>query len=161
MRTGVLVLALFVLGAATSAAQQLGFHSPDAHPIVTTDPSAYVQDLDTRIAAHGMEPLREVFTSMFGEVPPDVSRIVLTYDGYVGHQPARSWQMIDDISLSNRLRSIYTLHVFSSHQFLFTRVDFIRVDDANWAMNNVTFGSAWPQVAGPVTPGFTETARPQ
>lgn len=131
------------------------------HPIVTTDPAAYVQDLDGRIAEHGMAAIRDVSTAMFGEIPPQFSALMLAYEGYVGHAPAQSWQVVDDITLANRVRSIYSLHIYSSHQLLFTRADFVRVDNSNWSMTGVSFGSSWAQIVTPTTPGFSETPRSQ
>jgi hypothetical protein len=145
-----------------ASAQHFTDASPDVRPIVTTDPASYMQDFGQHIAAHGMAPIRDVTTAMFnGEVSPQMNQIMLFYDGYIGHEPARSWSVIDDVTLSDHVRMIFALFVFSSHQFLFTRTDFIRVDNSNWSMNGVSFGSNWSQVAVTLSPGFTETPKPQ
>lgn len=161
MRFLAVVLVFGLCCSAPASAQSLAFAQPNANLVATSDPADYVKNLDDRISQHGMAALRDTFTSMFGEVPPQMSQIMLFYEGYVGHDPARVSQVLDDVSLSGRIRMIYSLHIFGPHKLLFTRADFVRIDDANWAMNGVAFGSSWAQVAALTTPGFTETTRPQ
>jgi hypothetical protein len=146
-----LVLALAACSQAESVAGASVFSQP------AEDPVAHGNALAVRISREGMTPVREVFARM-AQVTPQVSQAVDTLDTAIGGRPARSWQLIEDVTLSNTIRKIYYLHAFDG-TLLFTRLDYVREGDT-WYFVGFYFANNWELVASPTTPGFHSTNAP-
>jgi hypothetical protein len=155
MRTLLLALAtLVVLGTPSAALAQ----SP---PVTTADPAQYMRDVSALMSRTGISTLRDIYVTMFqtSALPASVEGALVTYERLVAGRQAVLGRIVEDTQLSDTFRSIYTYHYFGDNAWLFTRFDFVRISDTEWALSAAVFSSEWSNVAALATPGFTSNVR--
>jgi hypothetical protein len=127
-----------------------------AQPIVTSDPGRYAAELSNNMAVGGVGPLRGLYVSMFpgASLPTNIEATLLTYERAITSPRAMEAGIVEDVSLSNRYRSVYLCHYYGTNLWVFTRVDFVRISPTEWALTAAAFGSEWSSVAQVMTPSF-------
>jgi hypothetical protein len=63
-------------------------------------------------------------------------------------------RVIDDVVLSDMVRSIYLYHYFGENNWVYTRLDFGGIGDGRWALTGVCFADRWSNIVVATTPGF-------
>jgi len=151
MRILFCLAALFALQAADAFAQ----------PIVTRDPRAYMETLADAMGVSGMAPLRSLYVEINRGAPlnTNVEAALLSYERGLPSQQAAIARVAEDVMLADTLRSIYLYHYFGENYWVFTRVDFVRIADADWAVAYVAFSSEWNSITISTTPGFRPSQR--
>ena len=146
--------ALMIFGAPSAAHAQ----SP---PITTENPAQYMRDVTALMSRTGISALRDVYVTMFqsSALPANVEGALVTYERVVGGNQAVLARVVEDTQLGDTFRSIYTYHYFGNNGWLFTRFDFVRISETEWAVSAVVFSSEWSNVAILTTPGFTSGGR--
>lgn len=132
-----------------------------AQPVVTPDPARFVGELSNNMAVGGVAPLRALYVEMYrsAALPTNIEAALLTYERAIAQPRAVIGRVIDDVTLSDSYRAIYTYHYYGENYWLFTRIDFVRIGD-EWALSAAAFGSEWSTVALSTTPGFRSGASP-
>jgi hypothetical protein len=132
--------------------------SVDAHaeaPIVTDNPRTFANDLAGRMQ-QGVGALRETYAVLFAgaALAPQLDAALIVYERGAAGKSATVHAIADDVALSNVFRSIYLYHYYGENMWMFTRVDFARIADNQWAVTSLSFSSEWSQVVSTTTPGF-------
>lgn len=146
---------LAVIVALTSL--QSAFAQPtDDPPIVVRDPASFVATLAFQMDSQGAEPLRATFLQLFGgSLGPQFEAQLVVYERAIGTRRAIVSRRIEDVTLSDAVRSIYHYHYYGQNLWIFTRVDFVRIDNERWAVSSLAFNSDWATIYSPSTPSFT------
>jgi hypothetical protein len=151
-----------VLGALLAFAALLGVcgrASAETPPIVTDDPAEYAQVFADSMAVSGIRPVRQAFEAMLapsgGALPADAEAALIVYERANLHTPALVSRVIDDVVLGDAFRVIYLYHYFGGNGWVFTRLDFVRIGQREWALSRLAFGDRWSTVALTPSPGFT------
>lgn len=128
-------------------------------PIVTTNPAEYAQTYADSVALGGVEPIRDIFQTMQGgtALATDLEAAIMVYERANLTKPAAISRVIEDVQLSDVLRVIYTYHYFGANSWIFSRLEFVRVSDTEWALNRVAFADRWANVVLETTPSFRAT----
>lgn len=128
----------------------LALSSPSAaqiaqNTITTDDPATYSQQLADRVTTDGVAALRPALAQIYSiqvqvpngsvQLPPQVEAQFTTMQGLIAGRHAVVAQKLDDITLANTLRSIYYYHYFGGNLWVFTRFDFARIADGQWALS--------------------------
>lgn len=113
--------------------------------ITTDDPAAYSQQLADRITTDGVAALRPVLAQIYSiqvrvpngavQLPPQAEAQFATMQGLIAGRHAVVAQKLDDVTLANTLRSIYYYHYYGENLWVFTRFDFARVGNNQWALS--------------------------
>lgn len=147
MRVLALVLAAFVCFAAPARAEE--------PPLTTADPGAYAQSFSDAMTLAGVRPIRDAFVAMIGQqLPADVEQGLRVYETAGLTLPAGVARVIDDISAGDAYRVIYLYHYFGGNAWVFTRIEFARIDERRWAVSRVAFADRWSGVVLSTTPAF-------
>ncbi|PZO52373.1 MAG: hypothetical protein DCF16_09610 [Alphaproteobacteria bacterium] len=159
----VLLAAPFALSS-PSAAQT----SPNT--ITTDDPAAYSQQLADRVTTDGVAALRPVLTQIYSiqvrvpngsvQLPPQVEAQFSTMQGLIAGRRAVVVQKLDDVTLANTLRSIYYYYYFGDNLWVFTRFDFARVADGQWALSYLVWSGDQNAIGISPRPDYHATETP-
>jgi hypothetical protein len=129
-----------------------------AATVVTDNPALYAQGLADGMALTGMRALREAYRDLVGDesgaVPANIESSLLVYERAIGSRTAIVSRVVDDVVLSNTLRTIYIYHYFGESAWVFTRIDFHSIGEGRWAVAALSFADQWRNVAIQTTPGF-------
>lgn len=152
-----LLLTLVLLGAAIAPGAALA-QSP---PITTENPGQFTRDVSALMSRTGVGALRDIYVRLFASsaLPANVEGALVTYERAIGGQSAVLGRVVEDTTLANTFRSVYTYHYYGSNAWLFTRFDFVKISDSEWALSAVAFSSEWSSVAVQTTPSFTPSPR--
>lgn len=146
-----------ILFALAAVAVWLLASTASAQPIVTPDPGRYATELSNNMSVGGIAPLRALYVDMFDarSLPTNIEAALITYERAITNNRAVVARVVEDISLEDTYRSVYLYHYFGSTNWMFTRLDFVRIDPSgDWALSSATFGSEWSSVAMSATSGF-------
>src|SRR5262245_28848960 len=155
IRTFVFALLGLMLMAAPSAA--------DEPPIVVRDPGQYAQTFADSMALAGVRPLRDAFTTLIAPaaLPPEGESSLRIYETSITQLPARVSRVIEDVVLGDALRTIYLYHYYNDNAWIFTRLDFVRIGEDQWALTRLAFSDRWANVVLTTTPGFRPPTPPR
>ena len=149
MRIFIAALAALICAATSARAQDAAF--------TTTDPAVYAQAFSDAMTLSGVRPIRETFTRMLaggGTLTADLEAALQPYEAANLQTPARIARVIDDVMLSDVLRTVYLYHYFGGNGWIFTRLEFVRISETEWSLSRLAFSDRWAAVALSTTPGF-------
>lgn len=146
-----LLAALVFCAAAPSARAQVA-----RPPIVTSDPGAYARAFADQMALSGVAPLREAFSGLLhgAPIPPESEAALHVYESPDMVKPAIVSRVLDDQVVGDGYRVVYLYHYFGGNYWLFTRLEFVRISQSEWALVQFKFASTWTGVVLATTPGF-------
>lgn len=129
-------------------------------PVVTSNPLQYVQDVSALMSRAGVGPIRDIYAQIYpSALPPNIEGTLITYERAIAGKQSRLSRVIDVASLADTFSSIYTYQYYGENLWLFTRFDFVRISETEWALSAVSFSSEWSFVALQTSPGFTSSPR--
>lgn len=153
MRSFVVAISALFIWMPTCALAQLP-------PIVTPNPVAYVEDVSTVMSRTGVRPLRDIYMQIYtGSLPANVEGSLVTYERAIGDKQSILSRVVEVTSLADTFTSVYTYNYYGANAWIFTRFDFVRISDSEWALSAVAFSSEWSYVAVQTTPGFASPRR--
>jgi hypothetical protein len=133
----------------------------DDPPIVTTDPAQYAQTFADSMAIAGVRPIREAFETLLGgPVAQESEAGLVTYERAITQLPARVSRVVEDVTLSGTVRTIYLYHYYGDNSWIFTRLEFIFIGEGRWTLNRLAFADRWANVVVATTPGFQSSRAP-
>lgn len=141
------ILTLLIIGVATPA----GHAQQSLPPVLTPDPDAYAATVARQMQREGMQPIRATFEQMFATngsaLPANVEGFLVTWERYLGRREATIVKEVDDVVIGSVTRQIYYYHYLGGNAWLFTRFDFVRVGDNNWALSALSLEDQWFKIA--------------
>lgn len=118
--------------------------------IAMADPAAYSREIAERMSAQGVEPLRPLLTQMYAtqigvsnanvQLPPQLDAQFATIQTLIAGRRATVTRRIGDVVAGDALRSIFYYHYFGDNVWVFTRFNFVRVGEDQWALSMVIWG---------------------
>jgi len=125
-------------------------------PVTMANPSQYAADVANLMSRRGVAPLREIYNLMFGAtLPANIEAALIAYERAIDGNTAVIGRVVETTTLADSFRSIYMYHYFGNNAWIFTRLDFVRISETEWALSTTAFSSEWSGVVSTTTPGFS------
>ncbi|HRE44234.1 MAG TPA: hypothetical protein PKY87_09710 [Terricaulis sp.] len=143
-----IIALMAALGAALSATA--AFAQSPADTLITVDnPATYSQRLADEIARDGVIATAPILTRIYAlqagvadiQLNPQQLAQFTTIQQMIAGRRATVVQQLADIALADTLRSIYYYHYFGRNVWIYTRLDFVRVGETQWALSALLWNS--------------------
>ena len=144
-----------VFGALTALAPSLtlGFDASaqsDVNLVTTNDPGRFVEDFLTDVREQGIQASAALFRDL-GLDTPQITSAIMTVEAQEGDPESRWTTVIGSNEAGGALQQVYAYSYLGNNIWLFYRIDFVRISDAQWAVSEFSFNSEHPQIVDPST----------
>lgn len=134
--------------------------------ITTEDPAAFARELADRVSAEGVDALRPILTEIYAiqmrtagaQLPAQQAAIFDAAQAMIAGREASIISELDDIVLGGAFRTIFYYHYFGDNVWIFSRFDFVRMDDRRWALSLLLWGGDASLVGLSPAPTFRSEA---
>lgn len=136
-----IIALLAAIGAALLAPAAFA-QNPEASLIPVDNPATYSQRLADEIARDGVNATMPILSRIYAvyagveeiQLNPQQLAQFATAQQMIAGRRAQVVQQLADIALADTIRSIYYYHYFGGNVWIYTRLDFARVGETQWAL---------------------------